>query len=200
MNTSRPIPQTQEERPPHEVSLPQSQSVDTENKIDSASLSFFLSPTFRFMDSGIERLPPSYFSIDKSTLPKRSRNQRKGYRKRSYRLHHGSNEGTTPLEWALITLMATFVLGVAIAILVYLLRGRINTVTTVVCPSDYYGTNCERDDFLDVITWSSMSEMKLADGSCFSGCSFRTWAPGASMVRLLFFLYSSFSPSYYTMR
>ncbi|KAK8821230.1 hypothetical protein WA538_005858, partial [Blastocystis sp. DL] len=96
--------------------------------------------------------------------------------------------------------MATFVLGVAIAILVYLLRGRINTVTTVVCPSDYYGTNCERDDFLDVITWSSMSEMKLADGSCFSGCSFRTWAPGASMVRLLFFLYSSFSPSYYTMR
>ena len=46
VNTSRPIPQTQEERPPHEVSLPQSQSVDTENKIDSASLSFSFHPLF----------------------------------------------------------------------------------------------------------------------------------------------------------
>ena len=152
------------------------------------------------MDSGIERLPPSYFSIDKSTLPRRPRNPRKGYQKGSYRSHHGNNGSTTPLEWTLLCIMVILVLSVTGAILVFLLRGRMNTISQIVCPLEYYGTNCERDDFLDVTTWSSTSAMKLADGSCFSGCAFRTWAPGATMVRLLLFLYSSFNPSYYTMR
>ena len=152
-----------------------------------------------FMELSLERLPPDYFVVGKkrlSTLKEfgEKRYLRKMRRKKSQMWSKTSKEDICILS-TIVTLIVT-----VLAFLVLTIFWNPETTSTIVnCPIGYFGERCERNDFLDLIPWTGTNDVSAEDGTCQSGYSFRTWAPGARIVNLVIKLSETSQPTYYPM-
>lgn len=151
------------------------------------------------MDPAVERLPQFYYNVNKSSLMKRSQSTRKRHRKRERRRRNKNKWKLSKAEICVFTLLVIAILLVIGFIAVSLFWDNTKAVTKVYCPNGYYGEHCERNDFIDALEWTANEIIETADGRCISGYSFRTWAPGASIVRLLIQMPEKSLPFYYSM-
>ena len=55
-----------------------------------------------------------------------------------------------------------------------------------ICPEGFNLPNCERMDFLDTYIWQGNKKYKIDSHECYYGVAFRTWAPMASAVSVIF--------------
>ena len=151
------------------------------------------------MDPKVERLPQFYYNVNKSNLIKRSQSISKRHRKRERRRRNKNKQKLSRTEIWIIAMLVVAILLVLAFIAVSLLWNDSKTVTKIYCPSGYYGEHCERNDFIDALGWTANEAVSTADAQCSSGYSFRTWAPGASSVRLLIQTPERSTPYYYFM-
>lgn len=138
------------------------------------------------MDSVIEEIPNSYFDSSKSKLNKHHSKVKKKHRLSTHKASVGMKDSDKKRGFLCIIIVniVNFVL-LSILFFLYMAR-RYNTVEEVYCPVGFFGNKCQRNDFIDVVAWSSEQDITSVDGECTSGYSFRTWAPGAHQVRLVF--------------
>lgn len=123
----------------------------------------------------------------------------KRHRKRERRRRNKNKQKLSRTEIWIIAMLVVAILLVLAFIAVSLLWNDSKTVTKIYCPSGYYGEHCERNDFIDALGWTANEAVSTADAQCSSGYSFRTWAPGASSVRLLIQTPERSTPYYYFM-
>ena len=137
------------------------------------------------MQTSVESFSPDYFDYNKSAFMKRSaRNMR---RKRKSSKHHANKQEKylkDKKSTICIIIINVISLGLLCTILGIVLSRSLQKQHKIECPLGYFGEKCQKNNFVDYERWESSTEMWTDDGECYSGYSFRTWAPGAISVRL----------------
>lgn len=151
------------------------------------------------MDPEIERLPQFYYNVNKSNLIRRSQSSSKRHRKRQRLRRNKNKQKISKTEIWIIVLLVVSILLVVAFIAASLFYDDSERMKKIYCPNGYYGEQCERNDFLDTLEWKSNEQINTEGAQCYSGYSFRTWAPGASSVRLLIQTPDRSTPHYYFM-
>ena len=84
-------------------------------------------------------------------------------------------------------LSISFVLLFTLTVITILLwTGVITWGYATICPEGFNMPNCERMDFLDTYIWQGNKKYKINNQECYYGVAFRTWAPMASAVSVIF--------------
>lgn len=151
------------------------------------------------MDSVIDELPKNYFNSSKSKL---NRHRNKSKKKSRLSIHNDrknmKDEDKKRGLWCILIVNLINLVLVASLLSIFLYR-KYSVVEEIFCPLGFFGQTCQRNDFIDAISWKSDSDFTTADGICRTGYSFRTWAPGAHHVRLVFKNINDDIFSYYPM-
>ena len=152
------------------------------------------------MDSVLDDLPADYFRSNQAQFSKshrRSSNKsRRTLKKKSNKMNESEKR---KCSWIICMVNSINILVILILVITFLYRKYANT-NTVSCPFGFVGDSCQREDYIDAITWSSSYPFEAVDGTCTNGYSFRMWAPGAYGVRLCFKNPDESVFSYYAMK
>lgn len=160
----------------------------------------YLSSVSGTMETVLSQLPPDYFLPSKSKYGKRRRMPTRKHRNST----HYSKKNMKDADWkrnvwsiVLVNLLNLVLL--AFLFILFFYRKYVVETGDISCPYGFFGEDCQRDDFVDTVSWFSSGDYTAVDGECSSGYSFRTWAPGAYQVRLFFKNPDSDVFSYYPM-
>ena len=152
-----------------------------------------------FMELSLERLPPDYFAVNKKRLSTLKEFGEQRYLRKMRRKKRQMWSKTSKEDICILSTIVTLIVAVLAILVLTIFWNPEATSAAVNCPIGYFGDRCERNDFLDLNPWTGTGDVNAGDGTCQSGYSFRTWAPGARKVNLVIKYSEMDQPTYYPM-